>query len=174
MPDPYLLIGEITKPQGIRGEMKLKPFTADVTRFDGLTLVYKKQGDAFEPMAIEVVRVEADAVYLCLDGITDRTGAEKMRGMQLFIDRAHALELDEDENFICDLIGVRAVDDFGREIGVLADVLQPGACDVYVFRGGMGEVLVPALKRAVLSVDIHNKTMLLSGKALDEVAVFED
>ena len=56
----------------------------------------------------------------------------------------------------------------------MVDVLQPGAADVYVFRGPMGEVLVPALKSVVLSVDVGAGTMLLSAQKLAEVAVFDE
>ena len=65
------------------------------------------------------------------------------------------------------------VDD-GRDLGKLTDVMQPGGNDVYVFKGALGEVLVPALKSVVLKVDLQAGEMLLDGKRLDEVAVFDE
>ena len=100
--------------------------------------------------------------------------AEKLRGEFLYIDRENALELGEDENFIVDLLGCRATDTDGREIGTLTDVMQPGGNDVYVFEGPLGEVLVPALKSVVLRVDVREKTILLDAKRLGEVAVFDE
>ena len=170
----HLVIGEITKPQGVRGELKLRPFTCDPDRFEGLTLAYFKRGDTYEPVKLKVNRIGADAVFLNVEGIADRDQAERLRGELLYIDREHAVELDEDTEFICDLIGLTGIDDSGRSLGVLRDVLQPGGNDVYVFRGPLGEVLVPALKSVVLGVDHEQEIMHLSRARLDEVAVFDE
>jgi len=170
----YLVIGEITKPQGVRGELKLRPITCDPERFEGMTLAYLRRGDAYEPIRLTVNRLAPDAVFLNIEGVTDRDAAEKLRGELLYIDRAHAVELDSDTNFLCDLIGLDGVDDGGRELGKLVDVLQPGGNDVYVFRGALGEVLVPALKSVVKSVDLERGEMLLDAKRLSEVAVFDE
>lgn len=175
MLDEYLVVGEILKPQGVKGEVKVRPITCDPSRFSGLAQVlFKDAAGAYTPVAINVGRVDPDAVYLTVRGYADRTGAEALRGRLLYVDRASAAKLPEDAEFICDLIGCVAHDDTGRLIGTLKDVLQPGAADVYVFRGPLGEVLVPALKRVFLEVDVREKTMLLSAARLCEVAVFEE
>jgi 16S rRNA processing protein RimM len=173
MSDEYLVIAEVLKPQGLRGQIKARPITGDPNRFFGLTNVYLKRGGAFNPIRITVERIESDAVYMLMDGISDRSTAETLRGELIYIDRPHAVALPDGANFICDLIGVNATDDEGREIGELLDVLQSGSCDVYVFKGPLGEVLVPALKSVVLAVDTVNKTMTLSAGRLSEVAVFD-
>ena len=174
MLDSYLVVGEILKPQGVRGELKLRPITCDPMRFDGLHTVYTERDGAYVKTGIRVTRIETDAVYLMMDGVRDRDDAEKMRGQLLYVDRAHAVKLPKDAEFICDLIGCEAKDETGATIGTLRDVLQPGAGDVYVFRGPRGEVLVPALKSVVLEVDVKNKKMLLDSARLAEVAVFDD
>ena len=143
MRNTHLVIGEITKPQGVRGELKLRPITCDFSRFEGLELAYLKP-------------------------------AERLRGELVYIDRAHAVELDEDSTFLCDLIGLHGVATDGRDLGTLKDVMQPGGNDVYVFRGPMGEVLVPALRSVVARVDLEAGEMLLDGARLDEVAVFDE
>ena len=170
----YLMIGEITKPQGVRGEVKVRPCTCDPDRFDGLENVYIKRGDAYLPLNITVNRLTPDAVYMNVEGVQDREQAEKLRGTMLYIDRAHAVALDEDTTFLCDLYGLRGVVDDGRDLGELTDVMQPGGNDVYVFKGPLGEVLVPALKSVVASVDLQRGEMHLIGKRLDEVAVFDE
>ena len=170
----YLMIGEITKPQGVRGEVKVRPCTCDPERFEGLETVYVERGGAYEPLRITVNRLGADAVFMNVAGVADRDAAEKLRGTRLYIDRAHAVELDEDTNFLTDLYGLRGAVDDGRDLGKLTDVMQPGGNDVYVFKGPLGEVLVPALKSVVLSVDLGKGEMRLNGKRLDEVAVFEE
>ena len=112
-------------------------------------------------------------MFLTLEGVEDRDAAEKLRGELLYIDRAHAVELDEDTNFLCDLIGLHGVDDEGGDLGTLRDVLQPGGNDVYVFNGPRGEVLVPALKSVVKKVDLEAGEMVLVAARLREVAVFD-
>ena len=171
--DKYLVIGEITKPQGVRGEVKLRPITCDPGRFDALTLAYLRREEDYLPVRLSVNRRAQDAVYLSVEGVDDRDAAEKLRGELLYIDRAHAVELDEDTNFLCDLIGLRGVDDEGGDWGVLRDVLQPGGNDVYVFEGERGQVLVPALKSVVKKVDLEAGVMLLVAARLREVAVLD-
>jgi len=174
MLNPYLMIGEITKPQGVRGEVKVRPCTCDVSRFEGLETVYVERGGEYAPLGIAVNRLGDDAVFMNVEGVTDRDGAEKLRGTRLYIDRAHAVELDGDANFLADLYGLRGTVSDGRDLGKLTDVMQPGGNDVYVFNGPLGEVLVPALKSVVLRVDLEKGEMLLDGKRLDEVAVFDE
>ena len=170
----YLMIGQITKPQGVRGEVKVRPCTCDAGRFEGLETVYVERDGGYAPMRIRVNRLSDDAVYMNVEGVSDRDAAEKLRGTALYIDRAHAVELDEDTNFLTDLYGLRGVVDDGRDLGKLADVMQPGGNDVYVFKGPLGEVLVPALKSVVLAVDLEKGEMRLNGRRLDEVAVFDE
>ena len=170
----YLMIGEITKPQGVRGEVKVRPCTCDPERFYDLDTVYVRQGEAYAPLRVAVNRLAADAVYMNVEGIHDRDAAEKLRGTLLYIDRAHAVELDEDTTFVADLYGLRGAVDDGRDLGKIVDVLQPGGNDVYVFKGPLGEVLVPALKSVVQAVDLEAGVMRLDGKRLDEVAVFDE
>lgn len=170
----YLAIGEVLKPQGVRGDVKVRPITCDIFRFEDLEEVYFLKNDQYEKIGVSLVRMDEDAVYLHFDGISDRNAAETIRGFLLYVDRAHAVELEENENFIVDLIGLKGVDDEGNEYGKLVDVMQPGGNDVYVFRDRRREVLVPALKTAILKVDLEERVMLMSAARLREVAVFDE
>ena len=170
----FITVGKIVNTHGIRGEVKLRPITCDLSRFEGLETAYLKRGDAFEPIRLTVNRIAPDAVFLNVDGVGDRTAAERLRGEMVYVDRAHAVELDEDSTFICDLIGLRGRATDGRDLGALKDVLQPGGNDVYVFRGPLGEVLVPALKSVVARVDLDAGEILFDARRLDEVAVFDE
>lgn len=170
----YLMIGEITKPQGVRGEVKVRPCTCDAERFEGLETVYIEKDGGHAPLRIHVNRLSEDAVFMNVEGVTDRDAAEALRGTLLYIDRAHAVALDEDTNFLADLYGLHGLTDDGRDLGKLADVMQPGGNDVYVFKGPLGEVLVPALRSVVLKVDLAAGEMRLCGQRLDEVAVFDE
>lgn len=170
----YLMIGEITKPQGVHGELKLRPVTCDPSRFEDLELAYLKEGEAYRPVRISVRRAGADAVFFRMEGVETRNDAEEMRGKQLYIDRAHAVALDDDSTFLCDLVGLRGVLSDGGELGELTEVMQPGGNDVYVFATPKGEVLVPALKSVVLKVDLAAGEMLLDSARMAEVAVYDE
>jgi len=170
----YLLIGEITKPQGVQGELKLRPITCDPWRFEDMDFAYVKEGETYRKVEIKVRKVNEDAVYLRMEGVLTRNDAEEVRGTQLFIDREHAVELDEDSTFICDLMGLKGVLTDGNEIGKIIDVMQPGGNDVYVFKGKKGEVLVPALKSVVVKVDLDEGVMLLDADRMAEVAVYDE
>lgn len=174
MADAYLLIGEITKPQGVRGELKVRPITCDPERFYDLDSVFLMKDGTYVPCGVAVRSASDEAVYLRMDGVETRDDAEKMRGTMLYIDRAHAVRLGKDANFVVDLIGCDVTDTEGTAYGKLTDVMQPGGNDVYVLQGPLGEVLVPALKSVVLKVDIEKKTMLLDAVRVRETAVFSD
>lgn len=139
----YIMIGEIVKPQGVRGEVKVRPITCDPWRFEDLEDAYFKKGDKYVPVKLQVNRISPDGegVYLIVNEMTDRNEAEKLRGEFLYVDREHIIELTEDENLIVDLVGLEGRDEEGNYIGKLTDVMQPGGNDVYVFTGGpRGEV----------------------------------
>ncbi len=167
----YLLIGEVLRPQGIRGLVKVRPETDDPDRFLDLTQVYVKEKAGYAAVPLGEVSVREDGVYLRLNGAQDRDAAEKQRGLLLYIDRAHARKLEENETFICDLIGCRAVDLQGKELGEVTDVLQPGGNDVYVIRTPQGEMLLPALKHVVPEIDVEKGILVVDEKRLPEVAV---
>ena len=167
----YILIGQVLRPQGIKGLVKVRPDTDDPGRFEDLETVFVKQGEAYKAVAVDEVSVREDGVYLRLDGVDTRDAAEKQRNWMLYVDRAHAVELGEDETFICDLIGCKAVDTQGNEIGIVKDVLQPGGNDVYVIKTHKGEMLLPALKHVIPTVDVAKGVIIVDEKRLPEVAV---
>ena len=171
--DNYLVIGEIVKPQGVRGEVKLRPITCDVERFDGLAQAYFKRGEDYVPVHIRASRRAQEAVFLTLEGVEDRDAAEALRGRELFVPRAEAAPLPEGRYYIADLIGMQVVDEAGRELGRLADVMQAGGNDVYEVRGKR-TFRFPALKRALRAVDVEGARMELDSAALTEIAVYDD
>lgn len=174
MKQAYLLLGEIVRPQGIRGEVKLKHYTDDPERFLALETVYRQEGAGYAPMAVTGARVQKDDVYLTLEGVDDRNAAEKLRGLKLWVDRAHARELSEDEVFIADILGAKAYDTQGAELGTLKEVLTPGGVDVFVFDTPRGTLMVPALKTVLLTLDAEAGRIVLDESRLSEVALYED
>lgn len=171
MMEDTLVVGEVLRPQGLRGEVKVKPLTDDPDRFFALRRVFLRG----EEKRCHCLRVHEGYAYLQIDGIFSREAAEGIRGEMLRIRREDAVKLPENAEFICDLIGCQAVDTEGRIWGELKDVLQPGGCDVYVFRREDGrELMVPALKKVVLQVRPSERHILLDAQGVRETGVTDD
>ena len=174
MKQDYLLLGEIVRPQGIRGEVKVRHYTDDPERFYDLDVVFLKRGESYEEKNVEDARVQGDDVYLKLEGIDDRNEAEKLRNLQLWVDRDNAVELGEDEVFIADILGAKAFDTKGNQLGVLRDVLTPGGVDVFVLKTPKGNLMFPALKEVLLEMNADEGKLVLDENKLEEVALYED
>ena len=174
MKQEYLLLGEIVRPQGIRGEVKVRHYTDDPDRFYDLDVVFLKRGDSYDEVQVEDARVQGDDVYLKLEGVDDRNEAEKLRNIQLWVDRENAVELGEDEVFIADILGAKAFDTRGNQLGVLRDVLTPGGVDVFVLKTPRGNLMFPALKDVLLVMDAEEGKLVLDENRLEEVALYED
>lgn len=174
MKHEYLLLGEVVRPQGIRGEVKLKHYTDGPERFLELETVYREERGAYAPISVTGARVNGDDVYLTLEGVDDRNAAERMRGVKLWVDRAHARPLSQDEVYIADILGAKAYDTKGAEIGTLKEVLTPGGVDVFVFETSRGTLMTPALKTVLLTLDAENGKIVLDEERLKEVGLYED
>ena len=160
-------IGRIVKPVGLKGEVKVLPLTKDTGIFAALESVYI----GGKPVALIKARVTGGNVFLTLGGIVCRDGAEAMRGAELQIERARAKQPDEGEYFVGDLIGCKVVAD-GADIGILTEVLQHGAADVFVVKGADGkDALFPHLARVVIGVDLSNKIITLDKGEFEKVVV---
>lgn len=173
----YLRIGVVLKPQGVKGELKVQPLTDDPNRFAALKEAYiETKSGGHTLMGVTSVSVREDAVYLTLSGVDDRNGAERLRNAYLCVDRSQAIKLPKGRYFVCDLIGCEVFDTEGNKLGILKDVLQTGAADVYAVRGETKEknFMVPALKKLLHSVDVEAKRIVLDAEVLPQVAVYED
>lgn len=170
----YMMIGEVLRPQGVRGEAKVRPYAADPDAFLTWKTLYLQNDDGYTPITAKCSRVHDGFAYVTLGSCTSPDDVEKLRGKQLFIDRAHANQLAENEVYIVDLIGCEAVNEQGEVIGVLKDVLQNGPVDVYVFKTPRGAMMAPAILAAFPEVDVAAKRIHVCTERLNEVSVFED
>lgn len=159
MKKDYLEAGKIVAVHGLRGEVKIMPYTDTpelLTEFDRLFM-----GKNYDEIVIKHSRVFKNMVIAKLEGMDTPEDAAKLRNKILFMHRDD-LELDENTYFIQDLIGVEVRDaDSGFVYGTLADVMQTGANDVYVIKGADREYLVPAIGDVVVSTDIDGNIMLI-------------
>jgi len=153
-------VGVITSTHGIRGEVKVFPTTDDVKRFKKCKELLLDTGKGTLPVEVEGVKFFKQFVIIKLKGFDSINDIEAYKGKELYVTRANAVKLKKDEYFIADLIGVEVFDEKGEKLGALEDVMQTGANDVYVIRLSDGkELLLPAIKECILSVDVEEKRM---------------
>lgn len=159
--EKQLQAGVITSTHGIRGEVKVFPTTDDAQYFKELKKVYLDTGKEQIPLEIEHVKFFKQFAILKFKGIDNINDIEKYKGKSLMIDREDASPLGEDEYYIGDMIGMDVyTDDPAEHFGVLRDVLETGANDVYIIDSDRhGEVLVPAIRQCILRVDTEKNEM---------------
>ncbi|MFQ9977478.1 ribosome maturation factor RimM [Clostridium cadaveris] len=152
----YMTVGQITKPHGVRGEVKVYPLTDDVRRFR------KLKSCIIDDKVVEITwcKLQADRVILKLQGVDTVEDAERMRNKYIKVERKDAVKLPRNSYFIIDLIGCKVYDSEERYIGELTDVIKTGSNDVYEVKGEK-EILIPALKEIVYSVDVEEKKIII-------------
>ena len=160
--EEYLQVGVITSTHGIRGEVKVFPTTDDPRRFENLKNVVLDTGREYLPLEIEGVKYFKQDVILKFKGINDIKDIEKYRKMPLLVTREDAVELEEDEYFMADILGMAVCTEDGEPFGILKDILETGANDVCVIdTKEHGEVLIPAIKDCILDVDTDENKMTI-------------
>lgn len=156
--EDMLRVGVITSAHGVHGEANVFPTTDEPDRFKKLKDIYIDTGREKLPQKIESVKFFKNMVILKFEAINDRDTIEKYRSRDLLIDRKDALPLAEGEHYICDLIGFDVVSDEGETVGVLKDILQTGANDVYSVTSPEGkERLIPSIKDCILNIDMERR-----------------
>lgn len=160
--EQLLQVGVISSTHGIRGEVKVFPTTDDVKRFKKLKKVILDTGREHLPLEVESVKFFKQFAIVKFKGIDNINDIEKYKGKSLLVDRENAVKLRKDEYFIADMIGLQVYTEDGEAFGVLKDVLETGANDVYIIDSPKhGEVLVPAIKQCILDVDIEGQNMTI-------------
>ena len=146
-----LRVGVITSPHGVHGEVNVFPTTDDAERFKQLKKCYIDKKGVLKEVEIDSVKFFKNMVILHFKDIDDRNFVETLKQCDLLIDRADAVPLAEGEFFICDLVGLKVIDENDRELGILEDVIQTAANDVYQVKKTDGkELLIPSIKDCVL------------------------
>ena len=154
--EKFFQVGIITSPHGVHGEVKVYPTTDDVKRFKRLKEVILDTGKERLDLEIESVKFVKQFAVLKFRGYDNMDEVEKFRRKSLFVPRENAVRLGKDEYFIADLMGLKVLDVKEQEIGVLREVIETGANDVYAIDLKDGrELLIPAIKQCILAVDVE-------------------
>ncbi len=153
-------VGKMANTHGLRGEMKIYPYTDYPERFGEIKYIYFDQED--QKYDIERVKYHKSMPIIKLKGIDRIEDAEKFRERELFIDEQNTRKLEEDEYMVSDLINLTAKLEDGTVLGKVVNVLPYSANDIYVIQSAEGkEYLIPALKEFVPIVDIAEQLMII-------------
>jgi 16S rRNA processing protein RimM len=158
-----LNVGKIVNTQGVRGEVRVWPQTdfPDV-RFKAGNRLMLIRPESGEPVTVEIetAREQKNVFVLKLKGFDDINEVEKFKGWDLKVRESDRVPLSEGEYYIRDIVGCSVITEDGDQLGTIADVLTPGANDVWVVkRPGGKELLLPVIDDVVLDVDVAAKTV---------------
>ena len=155
-PGGHVVVGHVTGSWGLRGDVKVQPQTDFPGRFSpgsGLHVEGKRE-------TVVSARSYRGGYVIRLTGVTDRMAADSMRGALLTVPEDEIAPLPEDSYYHFQLIDMRVFSDEGELLGVIVEILDTSANDVYVVRDDAGaEVLIPAIRDVVLGVDVDDGRM---------------
>lgn len=158
----YFEVGQIVNTFGVKGQLKVKPFTDEIERFEELKTVYICKKNEMIKVEIEEVKYHKDMVLLKIKGIDDMNEAEKYKGLFLKIDRKDAKKLPENTYFIADLLGLEVYTEEGELLGKVDDIFPTGANDVYVVKDEMGkQILLPSIPEVLKEIDLENEKIIV-------------
>ena len=163
----YFEIGQISNTHGLKGEMKVRPFTEKNEDYAKLENILVDFNGTLKEYTVESVRYQKDVVLMKLKGVDDIEEAEKLKGHYIKIPRDSAKKINEDEYFIADLLGCEVYQD-ETLLGVLDDVFTAGGSDVYVVkRKGKQDLLFPAISSVVKNV-VNQKVFVEVPRGLED------
>lgn len=158
----YLEIGQIVNTFGIKGMVKIKPFTDDINRFDKLKKVYIKNKEGKKEYQIQEVKYHKNMVLMKLEGIDTVEQADLLRQSYLLVNRDDEEPLEEGVYYIVDLIGLEVCTDEGVLLGNVDDIFNTGSNDIYVVKDGKGkQILLPGIPDVIKNVDLESGKIIV-------------
>ena len=162
MKQEYFEIGQIVNHFGIKGMVKVNPFTDDISKFENLNSVLVEKNGKLVDIQIEEVKYSKNQVLLKLKGIDTVEEAEKYRGCYIKIARKDTKKLPKDTYFIADLIGLTVYTDENILLGKVEDIYNSGANDIYVIKSDDGkQILLPAIKEVIKQIDLEQEKIMV-------------
>lgn len=150
-------IGKIVNTFGIKGEVKVLPYTENIEQFKKIKKIYISNKE----VKLQSVKYHKNTVILKLEGVDDMTSAENLRGSIIEIERSKE-KLPKDTYYIADLIGLDVYTDEGNLLGKLEDIYNTGANDIYTVRTEDDkQILLPSIKEVIKEIDMENKKIIV-------------
>ncbi len=155
MAEDLVVIGRVTRPHGVQGELKVQPFTestSSFSRFDQVIIRGRNRGE--ELREVLETRPHKNLVLIKLKGVRDRDQAEALAGAEILVRREWLPETEPDEYYWTDLIGLEGYGEDGLYLGRVENVFSAGAGDILVLKNAGREVLLPFEADIILEVDL--------------------
>ena len=157
-----LEIGQIVNTFGIKGFVKVNPFVDDILRFDDLEKVYIRRNKEIKELQVEEVKYHKNMVLVKFKGIDKVEDAELLKNFYLEVDRENAIELEEGEYFIADLLGMNVLTEENEKLGKLEDVFNAGSSDIYVVKTKEGkQILLPAISEVIKEINLKENKIIV-------------
>lgn len=158
----YLEIGQIVNTFGIKGMVKVKPFTDNIERFSNLEKIYIKNKSGQTEYKIQEVKYHKNMVLIKFEGIENPEQADLLRNSYLIVDRETEEPLEPGRYYIVDMIGLDVFTDENEYLGKLEDIYNTGSNDIYVVKNELGkQVLLPAIEDVIKNIDMDNKKVIV-------------
>jgi 16S rRNA processing protein RimM len=155
-----LPIGKIAGVHGIKGNLRVKTYTEISTFFStGRKLIIKDKSGGMNLFEVAWAEPYKQGIRLRLKEAPDRNAAERLVGLDIFMDQGELPELEEGSYYWADLIGMTVWTTDNTMIGQIDSIIETGANDVYVVRNNKEEILIPAIESVVVDIDLKNKAM---------------
>lgn len=167
-----IAVGEVIKPQGIHGELKVIPLTSSIGRFGEIRRVYWKYAGGLRELFLEGYRPFKSFVLLKFTGIDNLTDAEQLGRGLIYIPRSERPKLPKGQFYLDEIEGLEVYTTAGEFLGKITQILQTGSNDVYCVTGKTREILIPALKHVIQAVTLEQGRMVVelpAGLLEDEV-----
>ena len=160
---PYLELGQIVNVKGLKGEIKVNPFTENINRFETLNKILIKLKNEIKEYEIEKVSYHKNQVILKLKGIDTIEAAETLRNYYILINRKDLEPLEEGKYYIADLIGLDVYTEEGKALGKVDDIYNTGSNDIYVVKDELGkQKLLPGIAEVIKKVDLENSKIIVN------------
>lgn len=162
MKQEYFEIGQIVNHFGIKGMVKVNPFTNDISQFEELKSVLVEKNGKLLDIQIEEVKYSKNQILLKLKGIDTVEEAEKYRNCYIKIARENAKKLPKNTYFIADLLGLTVYTDENILLGKVEDIYNSGASDIYVIKSEDGkQILLPGIKDVIKQIDLEQEKIVV-------------
>jgi 16S rRNA processing protein RimM len=159
MQPEYLAVGRVLRPHGVRGELLLESYTDFPEHLRQVKTVFV--GEPPEPHPLAAAKEHSGQLIVRLGDCANRECAEAYRGQLVQVRTSDAAPLPPGRFYQHQLVGLQAITEAGEGLGEVAEVLETGANDVYVVKGPAGDILLPAIKSVVLSIDLAAGQMVV-------------
>lgn len=158
----FFEIGQIVNTFGIKGMVKIYPYTENVERFEKLKKVCLVNKNSKKEYEIEEVKYHKNMVLVKFKGIDTPEEAENLRNFYVQIERKDATPLEEGSYYIADLIGLEVYTDEDEKLGILEDIFNTGSNDVYVVKDNNGkQILLPGIDEVIKEINLEEGKILV-------------